>query len=473
MGRSRSRPTAADRRASRPPATAWSASSRGSAWCRRNTRRTVRQHLLHHADDAHGDGHCADAGRHGRAATRATRSPSAGRSPGFAAAARAGALKGVRIAWRAGLGNKQVAAEVLTACEAAAGGVRRLGAEVTESTAPFENPRRCGSSIMARYRMAQFGHHLQQHRDIMCPTFVRQMDRVRTTRRPNCTTRSSSARDSTGRCRPGSTAATSIAMPTLSRTRRADRPGLLRPDRDRQPAGRRTSAPPGIPTPCRSTSPATPRSACPAASTARECRLAIQLVARPGADAELLRMAAAFEAARPWRQHRALRKASHCPGLIGPWARTPWLESGPQAPTSSACSAGSIRSLSQALQETRVAQRARQRRQRRQMLDCRCRAGSAAESPDRPGGRRSRRSRSAGPAGANSANGAAILPAAHAAAQSLGPARSSRAPRAPAAPRRSRGVPQPSAAAARRASSRSSCALSATRSPTTTCIRRR
>ena len=26
--------------------------------------------------------------------------------------------------------------------------------------------------------MAQFGHHLKQHRAIMCPTFVRQMDRV-------------------------------------------------------------------------------------------------------------------------------------------------------------------------------------------------------------------------------------------------------------------------------------------------------
>jgi aspartyl-tRNA(Asn)/glutamyl-tRNA(Gln) amidotransferase subunit A len=30
--------------------------------------------------------------------------------------------------------------------------------------------------------------------------------------------------------------------------------------------------------------------------------LAIQLVARPGADAELLRVAAAFESARPWAE---------------------------------------------------------------------------------------------------------------------------------------------------------------------------
>ena len=32
--------------------------------------------------------------------------------------------------------------------------------------------------------------------------------------------------------------------------------------------------------------------------------LAIQLIARPGADADLLRVAAAFEAARPWAERR-------------------------------------------------------------------------------------------------------------------------------------------------------------------------
>ncbi len=32
--------------------------------------------------------------------------------------------------------------------------------------------------------------------------------------------------------------------------------------------------------------------------------VAIQLVSAPGSDATLLRVAAAFERARPWRQHR-------------------------------------------------------------------------------------------------------------------------------------------------------------------------
>ena len=69
------------------------------------------------------------------------------------------------------------------------------------------------------YRMAQFGHHLRQHRAIMCPTFVRQMDRVAAiTRRRNCTRRSSHAPRCIARCRRGSSTADIVAMPTLSRS---------------------------------------------------------------------------------------------------------------------------------------------------------------------------------------------------------------------------------------------------------------
>ena len=77
-----------------------------------------------------------------------------------------------------GSGNAAVAAEVLTACEAALAAFAELGAEVSELTAPFENPEAVWFVNNGAYRMAQFGHHLKQHRDIMCPTFVRQMDRV-------------------------------------------------------------------------------------------------------------------------------------------------------------------------------------------------------------------------------------------------------------------------------------------------------
>src|SRR5579875_2489884 len=100
--------------------------------------------------------------------------------PGFAdAVRRAGdTLRGVRIAWRARLGNEAVAADVLQGCAAALEALRGLGAEICEHTAPFENPESVWFVNNGAYRMAQFGHHLRAHRAIMCPTFVRQMDRV-------------------------------------------------------------------------------------------------------------------------------------------------------------------------------------------------------------------------------------------------------------------------------------------------------
>ncbi|HET6183631.1 MAG TPA: amidase [Acetobacteraceae bacterium] len=100
--------------------------------------------------------------------------------PRFAAAAQQTdmGLRGVRIGWRARLGNTAVAADVLAGCETALGTLRAMGAEVRDHTAPFENPEPLWFVSNGAYRMAQFGHHLRAHRDIMCPTFVRQMDRV-------------------------------------------------------------------------------------------------------------------------------------------------------------------------------------------------------------------------------------------------------------------------------------------------------
>ncbi len=99
--------------------------------------------------------------------------------PAFAAAARAGGdLRDVRIAWRARLGNSAVAADVLAGCEAALGAFAELGATLSEATTPFDNPESVWFVNNGAYRMAQFGHHLARHRAIMCPTFVRQMDRV-------------------------------------------------------------------------------------------------------------------------------------------------------------------------------------------------------------------------------------------------------------------------------------------------------
>jgi Asp-tRNA(Asn)/Glu-tRNA(Gln) amidotransferase A subunit family amidase len=66
----------------------------------------------------------------------------------------------------------------LAICETALTALAGLGAEITELTAPLENPERAWFVVNGTYRMAQFGHHLERHRDIMCPSFVRQMDRI-------------------------------------------------------------------------------------------------------------------------------------------------------------------------------------------------------------------------------------------------------------------------------------------------------
>ena len=99
--------------------------------------------------------------------------------PDFIAAAQTeGSLSGLRIGWRPRLGNTAVAREVLAICETALTALAGLGAEITELTAPLENPERAWFIVNGAYRMAQFGHHLERNRDIMCPSFVRQMDRI-------------------------------------------------------------------------------------------------------------------------------------------------------------------------------------------------------------------------------------------------------------------------------------------------------
>jgi aspartyl-tRNA(Asn)/glutamyl-tRNA(Gln) amidotransferase subunit A len=75
-------------------------------------------------------------------------------------------------------GNGVRAREVLSACGAALAALVGLGAEISELTAPFENPERVWFVVNGAHRLAQFGHYLREHRDIKCPTFLRQLDRI-------------------------------------------------------------------------------------------------------------------------------------------------------------------------------------------------------------------------------------------------------------------------------------------------------
>jgi aspartyl-tRNA(Asn)/glutamyl-tRNA(Gln) amidotransferase subunit A len=228
----------------------------------------------------------------------------AGRAqPDFSAAAHAGDLRGVRIAWRGRLGNSAVAADVLRACEAALTAFAELGATLSELTAPFENPEAVWFVNNGAYRMAQFGHHLKQHRAIMCPTFVRQMDRVASYSAAELydaifqrTRLYRQVQAWFGDC-------DIVAMPTLSRSAvpiDQDFFGPIEIDNQSVENIRASWYPYTMPFNLTGN----PAVSLPCGFDHAGMPLAIQLVAPPAADAELLRMAAAFEAARPWEGFR-------------------------------------------------------------------------------------------------------------------------------------------------------------------------
>ena len=161
----------------------------------------------------------------------------------YVEAARAqGDLNALKIAWRPFLGNKVVAAEVLDLCAAAVGVLSELGAAVFEMPDDFENPEPLWLTVNGSYRMAQFGHHLKDHRARMDPTLVAQLERA--------------SRYSAAGAVPGDLPAHAdvSAGPGLVRARRrhrhpnlvphgpADRPGFFRPDRDRRQADRHDAA---------------------------------------------------------------------------------------------------------------------------------------------------------------------------------------------------------------------------------------
>lgn len=224
--------------------------------------------------------------------------------PDFTAALRAGAgLTGLRIGWRARLGNAAVASAVVSACEAALAALAELGATVEPHEAPFENPEAVWFVNNGAYRMAQFGHHLREHRAIMDPTFVRQMDRVAKYSAAELYAAIFQRTRLYRQVQAWFDACDIVAMPTLSRTAvpiDQDFFGPIEIDNQSVENIRASWYPytmpfnltgnPAISLPCGFDSAGMP--------------LAIQLIARPGEDAELLRIAAALEHARPWAGQR-------------------------------------------------------------------------------------------------------------------------------------------------------------------------
>lgn len=224
--------------------------------------------------------------------------------PDFAAAVRAsGDLGGVRIGWRARLGNTAVANSVTTACEAALAGLAALGATVETHEAAFENPEAVWFVNNGAYRMAQFGHHLRAHRAIMDPTFVRQMDRVANYSASELYAAIFQRTRLYRQVQAWFDTCDIIATPTLSRTAVAidqDFFGPIEIDNQLVENIRASWYPYTMPFNLTGN----PAISLPCGFDPAGMPLAIQLIARPGEDAGLLRIAAAFERAHPWADTR-------------------------------------------------------------------------------------------------------------------------------------------------------------------------
>ena len=222
----------------------------------------------------------------------------------FPAAARPiGDLRGTRLAWRPRLGNDAVAASVLTACCSALNALSALGAEVSELTAPFENPESVWFVNNGSYRRAQFGHHLERHRDIMCPTFVRQMDRVASYSAAELYEAIFARTGLYRQVQSWFETADIVAMPTLSRPALPidqDFFGPIEIDNQRVENIRAAWYPYTMPFNLTGN----PAISLPVGFDAAGMPLAIQLVARPGEDERLLHAAALLEAACPWSGRR-------------------------------------------------------------------------------------------------------------------------------------------------------------------------
>lgn len=210
-----------------------------------------------------------------------------------------GDLAGLRVAWRPRLGNAAVASSVLSACEAAVGALAELGASVSELTTPFENPESVWFVNNGSYRRAQFGHHLEQHRAIMCPTFVRQMDRVASYSAAELYEAIFARTRLYRQVQAWFDTADIVAMPTLSRPALPIDQDFFGPiEIDNQSVENIRAAWYPYTMPFNLTG--NPAISLPCGFDAACMPLAIQLIARPGEDERLLRVAALFEQAQPW-----------------------------------------------------------------------------------------------------------------------------------------------------------------------------
>ena len=219
-----------------------------------------------------------------------------------AASGRAGA-GGLKIAWRPLLGNKEVSAEVLDLCAEAVSVFAELGADVFEMPDDFEPAEPLWLVVNGSYRLAQYGHHLKDHRDRMDPTLVAQLERASGYSAEELYRAIFLRTRMYRQVQSWFEQADLVVTPTLSRTALPLDQDFFAPiEIDGNPIDtmRRAWYPYTLPF----NMTGNPAVSLPCGWASDGLPAGLQLIARIGEDALLLRAAAAFEKARPWAHRR-------------------------------------------------------------------------------------------------------------------------------------------------------------------------
>ena len=225
-------------------------------------------------------------------------------SQGFVAAARPqGSLKGLRVAWRPLLANSVIDSEVLNLCERAAMTLGELGASVDPMDDDLESIEPAWFTYVSAIWNARFGAELPNWGHRLSPTLTRQMQLGK-----------AASAEAVGRALLQRTELYRqvqgwferfdlLVTPTLTRTALPIEERLFEPieiEGETVDSVRRAWYPYTHPFNLTGH----PAISLPAGFHSDGLPVAIQLVGRRHADAELLRVAALFEAARPWAAPR-------------------------------------------------------------------------------------------------------------------------------------------------------------------------
>jgi aspartyl-tRNA(Asn)/glutamyl-tRNA(Gln) amidotransferase subunit A len=222
----------------------------------------------------------------------------------YARAARGeGDLRQLKVGWRPLLGNRVLAAEVRALCESGAKLLGEVGAELVEMPDDVPDTEALWLTVNGAYRFAQYGHHLERHRESMDPTLVAQLDRAASYSAQELY-RAIFLRTRLYRQVQGWFDRVDIVVtPTLSRTALPIEHGFFDVvEIDDVPVDtlRRAWYPYTLPF----NMTGNPAISIPCGWASDGLPVGLQLVGPLGADALLLRAAALFERARPWAHRR-------------------------------------------------------------------------------------------------------------------------------------------------------------------------